>query len=815
MQDQARVVIIGAGIVGCSVAYHLTKLGWKDIVVLDQGPLFDTGGSTSHAPAIIFQVNSSRMYSQLAKYTVELFSQLKSEGQPCHYGVGAMEIAWTPERWEELKRKVGFAKSWGLEAYLIGPKEARDMVPLLSDKILGAMYNPTDCVVKGVRIDEALAREAQAHGATFYGQTPVTGIDVKDGRIEAVVTPQGRIRTEIVVAAAGIWGPRIGRMVGVSIPLFPMEHPQLKLGPLPELAGQTQEVSHPAIRHQDRSMYARQYFEYYEVGSYQHEPLLYDPEDILPYEQARVTPAIVPFKAEIFAKSLISIEELLPPLADAQMFEPLNGIFSFTPDGMPVLGEPPRVSGFWSAEGVWVAHAGGVGKVMAEWIVDGAPSIDVHEADISRFHPHVANPSYIKARSAQQYREVYDIIHPLQQSEQVRNLRVSPFNPRQKELGAEFFEAAGWERPQWYAANEKLLEEFDCPPRSGWEARCWSPTVAAEHHATRSRVGMYDQTPFAKLEVVGPKALDFLQGITSNQMDKPPGKITYTSMLNKHGGIKCDLTITRLEPERFLVITGGAFSIHDEQWMRSHLPKDDSVQITDISSSMCCIGLWGPKSRELVQSISQDDLSNEAFPYMTGRQVMIGGIPCLALRISYVGELGWEIYCPMEFGLRLWDALWEAGQPLGVIAAGGGAFDSLRLEKGYRLWGADIHTEFNPYEAGIGFAVRLKKGDFLGREALEQIKAEGVTRKLCCMTLDDPKAVVMGNEPILDNDNVLGYATSANYGYSVGRGIVYGYLPVKYAAEGTKMDVEYFGERYKATVSKEPLYDPEGAKLRA
>ncbi|MEE9199715.1 MAG: FAD-dependent oxidoreductase, partial [Dehalococcoidia bacterium] len=799
-----------------SLAYYLTKLGWKEIVVLDQGPLFDTGGSTSHAPAIIFQVNPSKFYSQMAKDTVELFSQLKTDGQPCYYQVGALEVAWTPERLQELKRKAGFAKSWGLEVDLIGPKEARDMVPLLSDKLLGAMYNPTDGVVKGVRADEAMAKEAKARGATFYAETQVTDIEVTDGRVTAVETGQGRIRTEMVVAAAGIWGPRIGRMVGVAIPLYPLEHPQVKFGPLPELAGQTtREVVHPAIRHQDRSMYCRQYFEYYEVGSYQHEPLPFDPEDILPYEQARITPATVPFRPDFFAKSLESVVELIPALGDAPLMEPVNGIFSFTTDGMPILGESPQVRGFWSAQAVWVAHAAGIGRVMAEWMVDGSPSVDMHEADISRFHPHVSSPSYIKARSSQQYREVYDIIHPLQQMEQPRNLRVSPFYPRERELGAEFFEVAGWERPQWYSANEKLLEGKEWPERSGWEARYWSPIICAEHQATRERVAMFDQTPFAKFEVAGPKALEYLQWITSNQMDRPVGRITYTSLLNRQGGIKCDLTITRLGAERFLVVTGGGFAKHDLAWMRSHLPDDGSAQIADLSSSMCCIGLWGPRARELVQSVTGHDVSNEAFPYVSAQHLLLGDIPCLALRISYVGELGWEIYCPSEFGLRLWDLLWDAGQPLGVAAVGGGAFESLRLEKGYRLWGPDINTECNPYEAGIGFAVRLKKGDFLGREALERAKAEGLTRKLCCMTLDDSTKVVMGNEPILDGARVLGYATSANYGYTVGRGIVYGYLPVEYAEEGTKVEVEYFGQQYGATVAKEPLYDPEMLKLKS
>ena len=458
----------------------------------------------------------------------------------------------------------------------------------------------------------------------------------------------------------------------------------------------------------------------------------------------------------------------------------------------------------------------GVGKAVAEWIVNGEPTTDLHECDILRFHPHAHSRSYVRARAAQQYREVYDIIHPLQQMDSPRNLRLTPFYARQKELGAVFFENAGWERPQWYDANAGLLDSLDVTgeSRDGWEAREWSPTVAAEHVAARERVALFDLTPFAKFEITGPGALDALQGLTTNQMNKPVGSITYTSMLTPGGGIKCDLTITRLGDENFMVVTGGAMGLHDLDWIEGHLPDDGSVAVNDISSSRCCIGLWGPRARDLLSRVCDDDLSNEGFPYMTAKPVTISEVQALALRISYVGELGWEIYAPSELGLHLWDILWDAGQPLGVIAGGGGAFDSLRLEKGYRLWGNDIHTEYNPYEAGIGFAVRMRKGDFIGRDALREIRARGPERKLCCMTLDDPARVAMGKEPILDGDHVLGYVTSANYGHSIGRGIVYGYLPVEYAEVGMAVDVLYFGERLQATVAREPLYDPNGDKMR-
>jgi glycine cleavage system aminomethyltransferase T len=490
-------------------------------------------------------------------------------------------------------------------------------------------------------------------------------------------------------------------------------------------------------------------------------------------------------------------------------------MFSFTPDSFPLIGESWDVKGFWVAEAIWVTHGGGAGKVVAECMVEGIPSIDLREMDVNRFHAHAFTRSYIRARGTQQYREIYDIIHPLQQMENPRNLRLTPFHPRLGDLGAVFFENVGWERPQWFAANEKLLTPAIYTRRPDWAARFWSPIIAAEHVGARERVALFDLTPFTKIEVTGPKALEFLQYLTTNQMDQPIGKVTYTSMLNEQGGIMCDLTVTRLGPNRFLVVTGGAVGMHDLNWIRAHLPEDGSVCIRDLTSAYCCLGAWGPRGRDLLRLASENDFSNEAFPYMTARQVNVGNVPAYAVRISYAGELGWEIYAPTEYGIALWDILWEAGQSLGIIAAGGGAFDSLRLEKGYRLWGADIHSDFNSYEAGLGFTVKLSKGEFLGRTALEQIRQQPVTRKLCCMTFDDPSIVVMGKEPIFANHRLLGYVTSANYGYSVRQSIVYGYLPVPYAQEGTKIGVYYFGDRHNATVSREPLYDPQNLKLRS
>ncbi len=833
LPKHARAVIIGAGIAGCSVAYHLTKLGWREIVIVEQGPLFETGGSTSHAPGLVFQINASKTMTEFARYSVDLWSHMQLDGEPCAKTVGSLEVAWTPERLIDLKRKRGYGLAWGVECHLLSPEEARARFPLLSDLILGALYVPSDIQTKATRPAEAMARAAERNGASFFGGIRVTGFGITGGRITAVHTTHGDISTDLVVAAAGIWAPAVGGMADVPIPLSPMQHLYAVTTPLPELAGAKEEIRLPLLRHQDKAMYFRQVGESIGIGSYQHEPLLLDAADIPSHEVAGMDPAEMPFAPTHFEAAMAAAGELLPSLKDVGLTRRLNGIFSFTNDGFPVMGESPQVRGFWSAQAVWITHAGGVGKAVAEWIASGEPTLDLRECDIRRFHPHALSRRYIRARAAQQYREVYDIIHPRQQMTHPRNLRLTPFYARQQELGAVFFENAGWERPQWYEANRALLDPrsgalwareeaahlttLSVPgaARNGWAAREWSPTVAAEHVATRERVAMFDLTPFAKFELTGPAALAALQRLAANQMDCPFGTITYTSMLTPRGGIKCDLTVTRLDEERFLIVTGGAMGLHDLGWIEAHFPDDGAANVTDISAGQCCIGLWGPRARDLLSRVCEDDLSDAGFPYMTAKPITIAELPALALRISYVGELGWEIYAAVEQGLRLWDILWKAGQPLGLIAAGGGAFDSLRLEKGYRLWGQDIHTEYNPYEAGIGFAVRIDKGDFIGRGALTKVRAQGTTRRLCCMTLDNANAAVMGKEPIMDGDRVLGYVTSANYGHSIGRGIVYGYLPMDYTEVGTSVDVLYFDERLPATVAREPLYDPQGTKMKA
>jgi glycine cleavage system aminomethyltransferase T/glycine/D-amino acid oxidase-like deaminating enzyme len=810
MQSSASLVIVGAGVVGTSAAYYLTRKGLRDIVVLDQGPLFDTGGSTSHAPGLVFQTNTSKTMTALARRTVELYGSLELDGQPCWHGVGSLEVARTPERWLDLRRKLGWARSWGLETCLLEPAEVARQVPILDPAAIhGAYYVPSDGLAKAVRACEAMAREATRAGASFHGHTPVIEFDTAGGRVQAVITPEGRIATERVLICAGIWGPKVGRMAGVSIPLTPCQHQYARTTPVQELAGEDREIVHPILRDQDVSMYYRQHFDGYGIGSYQHEPLLVDAEDILPPEEAPVQPAMMAFTPEHFGKPWMDAVRLLPPLGKTEIASAFNGMFSFTPDGFPLIGEAPDVRGLWVAEAVWITHGGGVGRTVADLLTDGASDLDLHDCDLNRFEPHAHTRSYVRARGAQQYREVYDIIHPLQQMEQPRPLRATPFHARQCELGAVFFEARGWERPQWYGANERLLADYAVPERAGWAGRHWSPIAGAEHQATRERVGLFDMTSLPKLEVTGPGALPLLQSLVTNQIDRPAGSVTYALMLDERGGIRSDVTVARLGHERFQVGANGQL---DLDWIRRNLPADGSAQVREISGAVCCLGLWGPRARDVARVVCADDLSTEAFPYFSARRIAIGEVPVEALRVSYVGELGWELYTPAEYGQRLWDLLWEAGQPFGIVAVGRAAFESLRLEKGYRLWGADMTTEHTPYEAGVGFAVKPGKGDFVGREALLQAK-DHVCRRLSCLALDDPSVVVMGKEPILAGGRVVGYVTSAGFGYSVGKSIAYGYLPAELAASGTTLAVEYFGEAQPATVAAEPLFDPDRRRL--
>ncbi|MEU5208531.1 FAD-dependent oxidoreductase [Streptomyces sp. NPDC020742] len=824
--SSSRVVVIGAGIVGCSLADELTARGWTDVTVLEQGPLPAPGGSTSHAPGLVFRTGPSRTMTAFAAYTAEKFGALEADGAPCFLPVGGLEIATTEARWADLHRKAGLAVSWGVRGELLTPRQCAQLWPMLDETVLyGGFHTPDDGLARAVPACRAQMARAASRGARFLDRHTVTGIERADGRVTGVVTDRGTFPADHVVSAAGFWGPVIGAMAGVDVPLLPLAHQYATTAPLPELDGAVPapgtEAIRPILRFQDRDLYFREHLDAagggrLGIGSYAHRPLPVDPFTVPAYDDLppssrlrpnggnpRAMPSSLPFTEEDFAPSWQDGIGLLPALSRSAVADGFNGVFSFTPDGMPLLGESRELRGFWLAEAVWVTHSAGVAKAVAEWMTDGRPELDVHECALHRFEDAQRSPAYIADRGAQSFIEVYDVIHPLQPVAQPRPLRTSPFYPRQQELGAYFLEAGGWERPHWYEANAPLTEGLRLPERDAWSARYWSPIAAAEAKATRERVALYDMTPLRRLEVTGPGALDFLDRMTTNNLRKKAGAVTYTLLLDETGGIRSDLTVARLGPDRFQV---GANSPADLDWLLRHAPS--GVQIRDLTSGTCCIGVWGPLARDLVQPLTRDDFSHEGFGYFRTRQTYLGHVPVTAMRLSYVGELGWELYTTADLGLRLWDTLWEAGRAHGVIAAGRSAFNSLRLEKGYRAWGTDMTDEHQPFEAGVGFAVRRDK-EFIGRDALTDAP---VTRRLTPLLLDDPAAVVLGKEPVFVDGVPAGHVTSAAYGYTLGRCIAYAWLPP--LATGTGVHIEYFGARVPATVAEEPLFDPKMTRIR-
>ncbi|MBI5167052.1 MAG: GcvT family protein [candidate division NC10 bacterium] len=808
MTDHAQAVIIGGGVGGCSIAYHLTDLGWRDIVLVERSEL--TSGSTFHSAGLVGQLRSSVSLTRMMMYSVELYRRLKDETgkDPGWREVGSLRLASSKERLEELRRQAGWAKTFGLPLEEIGTKDAQGLLPIMSlEDVLGAVYLPTDGHIDPSGLTYALVEGAKNRGAKIRTETRVQSITVKGGRIHEVVTDKGVIRTDVVVNASGMFAPEIGRMVGITVPIIPIAHQYLITKPLDGVNS-----TFPTMRDPDLLVYFREEVGGLVMGGYERNPAPWGlggiPED---FNSKLLSP-----DWDRFAPLMENAVRRVPSLEHAEVIKLINGPEGFTPDGEFVLGESPEVRGFFTAAGFCahgLAGAGGIGRMMAEWIVEGEPSLDLWRMDIRRFGHQYRSQRFTLERTYEVCATYYDIHYPNEERQSARGLRLSPTHARLKELGAVFGEKAGWERANWFETNAKDGSEANRP--RGWASRYWSPAIEAEHLATREQVAIFDETSFSKIEILGPGALPFLQHLTANEMDKPVGSVTYTQMLNKHGGIECDLTVTRLAQDRFMLITGTAFGTHDMGWIMKHLPSDGSVCIKDVTSSWACLGLWGPRARDILQSVTEADVSNGGFPYLTAKEIVIGLVPVLALRVTYVGELGWELYCPMEYGLRLWDTLWDAGMPHGLVAAGYRAIDSLRLEKGYRYWSADITPEHNPFEAGLGFAVRINKGEFIGREALLNVKERGITRRLCCMTLEDFHSVALGGEPIRSGDRIVGRVTSGGMGYSVGKSIAYGYLPVDYAVPGTGLYIEIFGQWLDAVVEQEPLWDPKGERIRA
>lgn len=833
MEQAQRVVIIGAGIVGTNLADELVSRGWTNITVVEQGPLHMPGGSTSHAPGLVFQVNPSKTMTKFARYTVEKLLSIEKDGQNCFNQVGGLEVATTPERLEELKRKLGYAYSWGIEARLLTAEECLEMYPLLNkDLVLGGLHIPSDGLALAARATQLLIERTREAGVRYLGSTPVTGIAQGDNHVTGVITPGGTIPANIVVSCAGFWGVEVGEMVGLRIPLVPLAHQYAKTTTVPALAGRSvnalpngKNAIMPILRYQDQDLYYREHGDQYGIGYYGHRPmpvvaasLGLTPKDV----DDKNMPSRLEFTTEDFDPAWRESQKLLPVLQQTEIDDGFNGIFSFTPDGGSIVGQAPHLDGFYVAEAVWVTHSAGVARAVAQVLTTGASDIDLTDCDLSRFEEVQLSRPYVNETSQQSFVEVYDIIHPLQPKESPRKLRTSPFYSRQQELGAFFLEVGGWEIPYWYEANAELIKSLpvDWQPteRDPWSARFHSPIAAAEAWKVRNAVGMYDMASFHKFQMTGPGAVQLLQRLSTGDLTAKPGSITYTLLLNENGGIRSDIFVARLSNDIFQI---GANSAVDLAYLTREARRQTTqdprkwVQVRDITGNTCCIGLWGPRSRDVIEAVSADDFSNNGLPYMCVKKATIAGIPVVMMRKSYVGEFGWEIYTSAEYGQHMWDALWKAGKLHGVIAVGRSAFNSLRLEKGYRIWGTDMTSEHDPYEAGVHFGIHTdKKEDYVGKNALQSRYKDGSTpsRKLRCLTIDDGRSVVMGKEPVYYEGNPAGYVTSAGFGYTFGKPMAYSWLPSNIAV-GERVDIVYFGKSIRARVTAEPLYDSQMRRL--
>ena len=830
-----RIVIIGAGIVGNSVAYHLSRLGETEITLLDKGPLPNPGGSTGHASNFIFPVDHSKEMTALTKESMRQYKELD-----VYLECGGIEVARTEARMQELDRRMVSAKTWGIEpTSLLTPAEIKELVPFINEELLlGGFYTPGAGVVDSLRAATIMRERAVDAGMTVAANTEVLGLDVEHGRIRRVRTDRGDIEADRVVIACGCWSPRIAAMAGARIPLSPAVHQMIDIGPVERFQDAKTLVDYPIVRDMDTNMYERQDGGGLEIGSYAHRPIMIDADEIPSIEESALSPTELPFTQADFDLQMEQALELMPEIVGDESVGvryAINGLLSVTHDGLPLLGETPEVAGLWSAAAIWIKEGPGSGKTVAELMVHGESEIDVYESNIARAYPHQKTKAHIRARVNEGFNKMYGIVHPAEQWESDRRVKVSPYYEREQELQAVFYEAAGWERPQWYESNAPLLEEFgDRVTRreAEWEARWWSPLINAEHLAMRERAGYTDLTAFALFDVTGPGALDAVQRIAMRQMDVAIGRTVYTPILTPGGGFKADLTIMRMADDVFRVVTGGAWGMSDLKWFKDHLPQDGSVQIHDQTNSWTTLGMWGPRARDILESVTSDDVSNEGFPFANWRQIEVGPLTVIASRISYVGDLGWELYVPIEQGARLWDIVAEAGLPHGAVPVGAGVYGTTgRLEKCYRAYGAELEGEYNVVEAGMAWG-KVKDQDFIGKGAHVRHREEPQAVAMCTLTVDDHtsksgvKRYMLGGEPILTSDGEpitdahgrRSYVTSAGAGPSIGKHILMSYLPPEHAVVGAELQVQYMGELYPVTVvtnDSTPVFDPDNARVRS
>ncbi len=835
---RAKVAVIGAGIVGNCLVEHLARLGWDDLVLIDKGPLPNPGGSTGHASNFIFPTDHGR---EIALITLE--SQRQYEALGMSTTCGGIEVARTEERMEELRRRMTSARVWGIESELLTPPEVVARVPFVNpDVILGGFHTPSVSVVDSVGAGRVMRERAVARGVlTVLDETEVTALEVDPvplgrPRIRAVATTRGTIEVDHAVIACGVWSPRIAAMAGATIPLTPAVHQMADFGPIELLLATGNEVGYPIVRDMDSFMYERQSYGAMEVGSYAHRPILMHPDNIPTIAEAERSPTELPFTPGDFAPQLEHAREIMGELlAGTEMQYAINGLLSLTPDTQQLLGETAEVANLWSAAAVWVREGPGSAQLVAEWMTYGYPRLlDPHGSDVTRFQPHERTGHHVRARCREHFPKTYGIVHPREQWESARGVNRSPFHPRTEALRAEYFEARGWERPQWYRSNEDLVARYNVPDRPHeWDRRWWSPIINAEHLHLREKVGVVDLGAFQIFDVSGPGAVPYLNRMTVNECDRPVGSSIYTPLLTPDGGFRADLTIQRLAVDRCRIVTGVFDGARDAFWFRKHLPPDGSVQFEARSSSICTLGVWGPDARALLARVADRGLGQPEFPYGTLRHVLIDGIPTTMLRISYVGESGWEIYTRTEHGLALWDAIWGSGREFDLRPVGIGVYGTTgRMEKGYLLMGAELTSEYSPVESGLA-RPRVKAADFIGKAAYLRARERGPNARICTLTLDDhlcpsgsgiARFPTGGNEPVLTLDSgrivdSLGResrVTSAGMGPSVGSYLLMAYLPAEHAQVGEQLQVMYMNEYFPVTVAAvgEALFDRSGSRMR-
>lgn len=812
LPQQAQIVVIGGGIIGCSTAYHLARDHKADVLLLEQGKL--TSGSTWHAAGLVGQLRSSASITQVLKYSVDLYKRLDAEtGLETGWRMtGCLRLACNEDRWTEYRRLATTARSFGMEMHLLSPDEVKAMWPLMRvDDLVGATFLPTDGQASPSDITQSLAKGARMHGVRIVEGIRVTGFVMDGARITHVETTQGRIACDKVVNCAGQWARQVGAMAGVNVPLQPVKHQYIITEPIQGITSNT-----PTVRDPDRRTYFKEEVGGLALGGYEPDPIAWTTGDVPDDFQFQ----LFEDDWDHFEQHLVNSIHRVPALEQTGVKQMINGPESFTPDGNFILGATPECANMYVGAGFnafGIASGGGAGWVLAEWVMKGEAPLDLWSVDIRRFSGLHADRDWVCERTLEAYGKHYTIVFPHEEYVSGRPRIVSPLYERLQARGAVFGSKLGWERPNWFARPGDEPRDVYSMGRQNW-----FDAVGEEHRAVREAVGLFDQSSFAKFELRGADAAEQLEFICANKVGKPAGRLTYTQLLNSRGGIECDLTVARLADDLFYIVTGTGFRTHDGSWIAEHLRADSNAMLVDVTEEFGTLSLMGPKARDVLAAVAPGaDVSGEAFPFGHVRVIEIAGHPVRALRVTYVGELGWELHVPIAATGAVFDALMEAGAPYGIRPAGYRAIESLRLEKGYRAWGADITPNDSPFEAGLGWAVKLRSGlPFLGREASERIAGAPLRKQLACFTVEDQSVVLLGRETILRDGEFAGYLSSGGYGYTVDRPIGYGYVR---RAEGVdegylragSYELVVANERVPARIELGPLYDPQNARVKA